>query len=71
MDHDYFDTYDYYNFGSSYDKIAGSRRRGHAKHKERRESLNALPSGTARKFIQTIQNSEERKKVERLRSESE
>ena len=35
---------------------------GQAKHKERRESLNALPSGTARKFIQSIQNSEEPRK---------
>lgn len=67
MDHVYFDEYDYYNFGSGFDKIAGSRRRGHAKHKERKESLNSCPSGTVRKFIQTIQNSEKRKKEDRLR----
>lgn len=68
MDHLYFDEYDYYNFGSGFDKIVGVRRRGHAKHKERRESLSSAPSGTTRKFIQSIQNSEKRKREERLRS---
>ena len=73
MDHDFFDEYDYFNFGSSYDKIAfqGGRGSGHAKHKENKlESKKYSPSGHVRKVVTKLQNSEKKKKIEKLRRNS-
>ena len=59
---DYFDTYDYYNFGSTYDKITIAKG-GHAKHKTKHD-----PSGHTRKIVTNIQNSEKKKARQRLNS---
>lgn len=67
MDHVYFDEYDYYNFGSGYDKIVAGKS-GHSKHKENiLETRRYSPSGHVRKVVTKLQNSEKKKKELKLR----
>ena len=70
MDDAYFDQYDYYNFGSGFDKIhkpGGS----HAKTKERKiNNFKYAPSGNVRLVVTKLQNSEKKIKRGRLRLNS-
>ena len=65
MDHIYFDEYDYFNFGSGYDKIIAGKQ-GHSKHKDP-DYYKYAPSGHVRKMVTKLQNAEKKKKVENLR----
>ena len=66
---DYFDKYDYYNFGSDFDKIEATKG-GHAKHKERKEGHKYAPSGNVRIVVTKLQNAEKKEKNARRRLNS-
>ena len=67
---EYFDEYDYFNFGSGYDKMTGSLT-GHAKHKNFRvNTCRYSPSGNVRVVVKKLQNSERKKKEKKLRRSS-
>jgi hypothetical protein len=76
MDDSYFiDEYDYYNFGSDFDKISGSKTRGagaggHAKAKDRKVNLKHDPSGNVRCVVTKLQNAEKKEKQARQRMNS-
>lgn len=67
---DFFDQYDYYNFGSEFDKMASGMKGGHAKNKEKKENLKYTPSGHVRKVVTKLQNAEKKEKVARQRLSS-
>ena len=69
MDDTYFDEYDYYNFGSGFDKMSKSGG-GHAKSKERKENLKYMPSGNVRHVVTKLQNAEKKLKQARQRMNS-
>lgn len=68
MDHLYFDDYDYFNFGSDYDKIVNGKQ-GHSKHKTP-EYFKYSPSGNVRKTVTKLQNAEKKKKAVNMRHNS-
>lgn len=71
MDHMFFDEYDYYNFGSNFDKIVNGSGTGHAKHKSNKiDNQKYAPSGHVRKVVTKLQNSEKKKKEEKIRRNS-
>uniref|UniRef100_A0A1X7VUV4 Nuclear protein 1 n=1 Tax=Amphimedon queenslandica TaxID=400682 RepID=A0A1X7VUV4_AMPQE len=72
MDHIYFDEYDYFNFGSGFDKMfPDNKNTGHSKHKGYKlETQRYSPSGHVRKVVTKLQNSEKKKKEKRLRLSS-
>lgn len=67
IDEQFFDEYDYYNFGTDFDKLnklkttSGS---GHAKHKKTAQIFND------RKNVTNIQNAEKKEKTLRQRMNS-
>ena len=72
MDDAYFDEYDYYNFGSGYDKMAKVGGGGHSKSKSKDKKLSQKysPSGNVRHVVTKLQNSEKKQKQTRLRLNS-
>lgn len=72
MDNVFFDEYDYFNFGSNFDKIfQEGKSSGHSKHKGYKiHSQKYSPSGHVRKVVTKLQNSEKKKKEEKLRHDS-
>lgn len=69
MDDSYFDEYDYYNFGSGFDKISKTGG-GHAKAKDKKVNLKHEPSGNVRSVVTKIQNAEKKVKQARQRMNS-
>ena len=69
MDDTYFDEYDYYNFGSGFDKMskAGG---GHSRGKERKANMKYEPSGNVRSVVTKLQNAEKKVKLARQRMNS-
>ena len=73
MDDSYFiDEYDYYNFGSGFDKISHSKSGGggHAKGQERKINKKYSPSGNVRTVVTKLQNAEKKVKQARQRLNS-
>lgn len=70
MDDSYFDQYDYYNFGSGFDKISKAGGGGHAKSKERKVNMRYEPSGNVRSVVTKLQNAEKKAKQARQRLNS-
>ena len=68
-DADFFDEYDYYNFGTGFDKMSKTGG-GHAKSKERKENLKFTPSGNVRHVVTKLQNAEKKVKQARQRMNS-
>lgn len=66
---DYFDSYDYYNFGTGFDKMQPGKA-GHAKHKVRKEGQRYAPSGNIRHVVTKLQNAEKKEKNARKRLNS-
>ena len=65
----FFDQYDYYNFGSEYDKMEGlMKEHSRSKQKEKKESFKYAPSGNVRKVVTKLQNAEKKDKRQRLNS---
>ena len=70
---DYFDSYDYYNFGHEFEKVESSMKGGghsKSKHKEKKETFKYAPSGNVRKVVTKPQNAETKEKVARQRLNS-
>lgn len=70
MDDTYFDQYDYYNFGSRFDKMSKTPGGCHSKGKERKVNMKFTPSGNVRSVVTKLQNSEKKEKQARLRLNS-
>ena len=70
MDDAYFDEYDYYNFGTGFDKMTKSGGTGHAKSKDKKQSMKYFPSGNVRTVVTNMQNAEKKLKRSRLRMNS-
>lgn len=71
MDDSYFiDEYDYYNFGSGFDKISKAGGGGHAKAKDKKINLRHEPSGNVRSVVTKLQNAEKKAKQARQRTNS-
>jgi len=70
---DYFDSYDYYNFGHEFEKVESSMKGGghsKSKHKEKKETFKYAPSGNVRKVVTKLQNAEKKEKIARQRLNS-
>lgn len=70
MDDSYFDEYDYYNFGSGFDKISKAGGSGHAKGKDKKINMKYEPSGNVRSVVTKLQNAEKKMKQARQRLNS-
>lgn len=70
MDETYFDEYDYYNFGSGFDKIVKPGGGGHAKGKDKKVNMKYSPSGNVRYVVTKLQNAEKKEKLARQRLNS-
>lgn len=70
MDDDYFDEYDYYNFGAGFDKMTKTGGTGHAKGQDKKQSMKYSPSGNVRCVVTKLQNAEKKLKRSRLRLNS-
>ncbi len=72
MDDSFFDEYDYYNFGTVFDKMTRTGGGGHSrsKAKDKKQSLRYSPSGNVRHVVTKLQNSEKKQKKSRLRLNS-
>ena len=70
MDDAYFDEYDYYNFGSDFDKMSKAGGSGHSRGKEKKANMKYAPSGNVRSVVTKLQNAEKKVKLARQRMNS-